>query len=328
MQQVSVPASIPDRLRAIPSFFSGANALSRVFLRLALVFAVAVVHLPVSATENGGFGPYAVGAQTLGSGLLPPPGVTMNYGYVLYYEAERFVDGQGRSMVPDFHLAVSAEGTMTRHTWDFQYAGMKFGSALIQEALRVGVDAGGASASDRDVILFNVQPLAVSRAFGAWHLLTVSHLLFPLGNYDTAAMVNAANNYFAFAQEWSATWIPNRHWMVDLSTNLTLNKRNKKSNYKSGDLVALTWGIHHKPFPSAPQWQVGVNGVYLRQIEDDELHDQRVGDGFRIHKASAGPQIGYWFSPAVAVVVKWQKEWDVENAPQGDAFWLQAAFPL
>lgn len=284
--------------------------------------------LPIAATENGGFGPYAIGAQTLGSGIMPSRGTTTTYGYVLYYEAENFVDGRGRSMVPDFHLTVSAEGTMTRHTWDFQYGGMRFGSAVIQEAVRVGIDAGGASESDHDVVLLNIQPLAVSRAFGAWHLLTASHLLFPLGSYDEAALANAENNYFAFAQEFSATWVPNRQWMVDLSTNLTLNKRNKKSDYKSGDLIGLTWAVNHNPFRAAPQWQFGVNGLYLRQIEDDQLHDQRAGDGFRIHKTSAGPQIAYWFSPAVAVVVKWQKEWNVRNAPQGDAFWLQAAFPL
>lgn len=295
---------------------------------MAMLLGIASVHPVASATENGGFGPYAVGAQTLGSGFLPPPGKTMTYGYMLYYSAGKFADSNGHSMIPDFGLDVAAEATMTRHAWDVTYAGFSFGSAIIQEAAHVGVDAAGNSDSDGGFMLLNVQPLAISRTMGRWHVLTASHLLFPLGDYEPAAMANSANNYFSFAQELSATWMPTPRWMVDISTNISFNERNKKTDYKSGDQVGVTWAANHRPFAGSPNWQVGVSGLYLRQIEDDRVNDVAVGDGFRILKITGGPQVGYWFSPAFAVVVKWQKEWDVRNAPQGDAFWMQAAFPM
>lgn len=289
---------------------------------------VFIVHPNVMATENGGFGPYGVGAQTLGSSFLPPPGKTVAYGYMLLYSAGEFVGGDGRPMISDFNLDVVAEATMMRYAWDFTYAGFRFGSALVQEAVHVSVDAAGNGDSDGGLMLLNIQPLAVSRMAGSLHLLTASHVMIPLGRYDPAASANSAHNYFTFAQEFSATWTPDVRWILDITANVSLNERNKKTGYKSGNLVGVTWAANHRPFAAAPNWQIGINGFYLRQIEDDRMGDVRFGDGFRLLKVAAGPQLAYWFSPSVAVVAKWQKEWEVRNAPKGDLLWIQAAFPL
>lgn len=322
---------MPKRFHSL-SFMNKSIAISRsrgrTWMALVYLLGVASIHTAARATENGGFGPYAVGAQTLGAGVLPPAGKTTTYQYTLYYSAGTFVDGDGKSMIPGFDLTVAAEGTMTRHTWDLSYAGLSFGSALIQQAIHVQLDAAGNSDEDGGFTLLNIQPIAISRTIGSWHLLTASHLLFPLGHYDATALANSANNYFAFAQEFSATWTPSARWMVDVSTNLSFNRRNKKTEYKSGDLFGLTWAANYRPFANAPNVQVGLNGLYLRQIEDDMKRSSPVGDGFRIRKVSAGPQIGYWISPHIAVVLKWQKEWEVRNAPKGDVIWLQAAIPM
>lgn len=293
-----------------------------------LVVGLSSVHSIAAAAENGGFGPYGVGAQTLASGILAPQGATVQYGYLAYYSASKFVDDNGHSAIPGFEVNVAVEATMTRHTWDFTYGGFTFGSALIQEAAHVDVEAAGTSDSARGPVFVNIQPLAIGRHMGDWHVLTATHLLFPLGSYDRNALANSANNYFTFTQELSVTWIPTAKWMLDLSSNISINRRNPKTDYRSGDLVDFTWGANYRPFESDPRWQVGVSGIYHYQYQDDEVKGKEVPGGFRLRKFNAGPQLGFWLTPAAAVVLKWHKEWEVRNGPQGDVFWLQAAFPI
>ncbi|MGQ0503509.1 MAG: SphA family protein [Panacagrimonas sp.] len=283
------------------------------------------------ASESGGFGPFAVGAQTLGSGVLAPPGVTVNYAYLLYYTADKFVGNDGKTFAPlaDFKLDAYAEATMTRHTWQFTAGGFNFGSAIIQEAIHLEVEVAGQKDSSSGAVLVNLVPLIVGRHMGNWHALAAGHFIMP-GNYDKDALANGTQNYFTFTQELSVTWTPTPQWMIDLSTNYSWNHRNHQTDYESGDLYGLTWGANYRPIASDPRWQVGLHGLYLKQVEDDRIGNDSVPlpGGFRLRKMNAGPQFGYWFNPGAAVVFKWTKEWDTRNGPEGDLFWLQAAFPI
>lgn len=301
---------------------------SRILGTVSLLVGASFIHSAASAAENGGFGPYGVGAQTLGSGILAPPGATVQYAYFAYYSANKFVDDSGHSAVPGFELDAAVEATMTRYTWDFNYHGITFGSAIIQGASHVNVEASGVRDSARGMNFINVQPIAIGLNMGDWHVLTATHLLFPVGSFDRDALANSTNNYFTYAQELSVTWIPTVRWMIDLSSNISVNRRNPKTDYRSGDLVDLTWGAAYRPFEADPRWQVGASGMYHHQYQDDEVEGRDVPGGFRLKKLNAGPQVGFWITPAAAVVLKWHKEWEVRNGPQGDLIWLQAAFPI
>lgn len=116
--------------------------------------------------------------------------------------------------------------------------------------------------------------------------------------------------------------------MLDLSSSISFNRTNPETDYRSGTLLGFTWAANYRPFASRPQWQIGINGLYLDQIRDDEIDGEDVPGGFQLRKITAGPQVGYWITPAAAVVMKWAREYEVRNAPQGDQIWLQAAFPF
>lgn len=305
------------------------GVLCRAVCGLSLLAGTVLMPSLASASENGGFGPFAVGAQTLGSGVLAPPGVTVNYGYLLYYTADKFVGNNGKTFIPDFQLDAVAEATMTRHTWQFTAAGFNFGSAIIQQAVDLKVNINGQKDSSSGAVLVNLVPLVVGRHMGDWHVLTASHFLMP-GNYDKDELANATQNYFTYTQELSITWIPSPQWMLDLSTNYSWNRRNHQTDYKSGNLYGLTWGANYRPIASDPHWQVGLQGLYLKQVEDDRIGKDSVPlpGGFRLSKMNVGPQFGYWFNPGAAVVLKWTNELNTRNGPEGDIFWLQAAFPI
>jgi hypothetical protein len=85
--------------------------------------------------------------------------------------------------------------------------------------------------------------------------------------------------------------------------------------------------VGHRPFANQ-KWDLGFSGFYSHQLSDDELGRQDVPTGARTRKFAIGPKLVYWLTPAAAIVAQWHRETAVHNAPQGDLFWLECAFPL
>lgn len=173
----------------------------------AAVLAVAATcsHTTAVASEGGSFGNYGVGASTLASGILGPPGTFVQYGYLLFYSADKFVDDRGNSSIPDFDLNVIAMATITRYTWDFKYKGFSFASALIPEALHVDVSIGSERDKATGLAYINVQPLAIGRSFGDFHVMTAMHVFLPTGHFDQNALANSTLNHKGITQEMSVT---------------------------------------------------------------------------------------------------------------------------
>lgn len=209
----------------------------------------------------------------------------------------------------------------------FQGAGLNVSSGLIQEAMHVDVKAGGQHDTATGNWALGIQPLILSGAIGNLHYLTGSYIFFPAGQYRPNALANATLNYLSFSQDIAFTWLPPPQWMLDLSTNISINGTNHETNYRSGNYVAVTYGAQYRLL-MAPKWQIGISGPYLDQYQNDRLHVDKVPGGFQLRKLTGGPQFGYWLSPAAALVVKWHHEFDVRNRPQGDQFWLQTSFPI
>lgn len=279
------------------------------------------------ASEGGAFGNYGVGALTVASGFLPPQGETYFYGYVLNYTADRFVNGDGDSIIPDFNLNVTVEASVLKRTWNFKIAGLSVASGLIQEAAHVNVKAGGQHDRSTGNVMLAVQPLILAGAVGNLHFLTTSYIFIPAGDYEPESLANHALNYYTYSQDVSLTWLPTPRWMLDLTTNISINGTNHDTNYHSGDLMAVTWGAQYRP-ASAPKWQVGLSGLYFNQIEDDRINGDKVPGGFQLFKITGGPQLAYWPTQTVAIAAKWHHEFEVENGPKGDQLWIQAGFPF
>lgn len=297
-------------------------------LTLTVLMSAAVGSPMALASEGGTFGNYGVGSQTLGSAILAPQDTTAFYGYLLYYTADSFRDGDGNSAISDFNLALRVEATYLRHTWKWQPAGLSFASGLIQEAVRVDVEVGGVRDRSTGLFLMNVVPVILGGSAGNVHYLFASHFLIPAGDYEPDALANHTLNYGTYSQEVSLTWLPTSRWILDLSTNLSFNWENPDTNYRSGNLLGLTYGVNYRP-DKAPKWQIGVGGLYLNQFTDDEVDGKSVPGGFRLRKLNAGPQATYWVVPgSTAVMFKWTHEWEVRNGPKGDLFWIQGAIPF
>lgn len=298
------------------------RAVARSLLGLSLLLTASQ-----SPGSENGTGNYGVGVQTVAAGMLPPPGMTLFNGYSVYYTANSFRDDEGESMIPGFQADLHVQALRAVHTWG-TYRGITLTSSLIFESIYAKIEAFGEHDSDFGPTLVDVEPVHLGIQLGDWYLQTGTYFWLPIGSYDRTALANSSFGYATVSQSVAATWLPTPQWEVTLDANVSFNFKNKDTNYHSGDLYGLTYSMSYRPLLSNPKWQFGVNGFYVEQFNDDAIDGNKVPTGFRLQKFAVGPQVVYWFSPAVAVVFKWQNESAVRNAPDGDSFWLQAAFPL
>ncbi|MDB5988547.1 MAG: putative signal peptide protein [Nevskia sp.] len=315
-------------LRRIVQARRRSQCLRRRLIGPGLLCAALLLAAPsVEASENGS-GNFAVGAQTVIAAYFPPPNLTEFYGYLLYYHAGSFRDDHGHSAIPDFEANILAQAYRVAHTWGYSAGGFSFSSSAIAETVYAKVHAGGETDDTFGIDLLELDPLHVNFDWGHLHLQTGPFFYLPVGPYDPTSLANSTTHYATFAHELAATWMPTPKWDVSLDSNVSFNLRNKATGYRSGDLFAVTYGVNYRPFDSNQKWQFGINGFYEQQFSDDHSFGQPVPTGARLRKFAVGPQAVYWVSPAVAVVVKWQHEMAVRNAPRGDLMWLECAFPL
>lgn len=294
----------------------------------AMCLALSVISTPALPAEGGGLGNFGVGALTVASAFVPPPGQSQVAGYLLYFSADHFRGDSGKGdLIPDFSLDLFVEAAVFKHTWNFKIAGLNVSSALLQEAAHVSLEAAGQSDKATGNWALGIQPLILSGAVGNLHFLSGSYFFFPAGDFDPDSLANPGLNYLSFSHEIAFTWLPNANWAFDLSTNININGSNHDTKYRSGDVLGLTYAAAYRP-SGAPKWQFGVSGLYFEQYEDDELNNQKVPGGFRTKKITGGPQIAYWPTQASAIAFKWHHEFEVRNGPQGNQLWIQGAIPF
>ncbi|WP_261521049.1 SphA family protein, partial [Burkholderia multivorans] len=148
----------------------------------------------------------------------------------------------------------------------------------------------------------------------------------PTGAYNVNRIANVGTNTYAFMPSLNATWFPTPDWELSGTALLEINSPNHATNYHSGAVASFDWLIGYSV---TKQFQVGVQGFYLKQFTDDTINGQSVnGDGFRGQAVGIGPQIRWDWTPGSSVVLKYQHEFAVRNRPQGERIWLEVSVPF
>ena len=101
------------------------------------------------------------------------------------------------------------------------------------------------------------------------------------------------------------------------------NSENKDTQYQSGNDLQVDHIVAKHMGPVA----VGLGGYVHRQLEGDSGEGAILGD-FKAKAASIGPQVRYQFAKGISVAAKYQKEFDVENRPEGQKFAFDITIPF
>jgi len=265
---------------------------------------------------------YADGAESLGVAQLPPPG-TYLLTYTNYYTADRLNDGDGDNLVPDFSLNAFANIARVVHVSDKTFLGATVAAHALIPVVNLDVKAGGQSQSNFGLGDIIVSPLVLGWKKGDWNLVATVDTFIPTGDYKAGDLANIGRNYWTFEPVFAATYAqPGGGWEASAKVMYDFNTTNDDTDYRSGQSLHTDAAVAY----TTGKLTLGLTGYYYRQTTDDKIAGARVGpDGVRGEAFALGPLVRYVVGN-VPVTAQWQHEFHAENRPQGDKFWVKAAF--
>jgi len=313
MKQV-LPAAKTKRYGRLKKYFQ------MFFLPLFVSLFVATTGGNVFATEGGG-GAYPNGAEDFMAGAVPPPG-TYFLDYLTYYKADKFRDGSGGKLMPDFDLKVTANVFRFLYVTKQQILGGFWGMHVFIPVLNVDVRNPYGSQSKTGLGDIIVDPFILSWHWKNFHLVTGLDIYIPTGKYDKNNLANLGRNYWTFEPIVGATFISDGGFEVSGKFMYDINTKNDDTEYKSGQEFHFDYTIAQK----FGNWSIGLGGYYYKQMTNDKLNGNKVGpDGFKGQVFAFGPQIKYDYKN-MSFILKYQTETSVENRPEGDKFWFKFVY--
>jgi hypothetical protein len=279
--------------------------------------------LPAAQATEGGGSSYPMGAENYMTGAMPPPGFYTQI-FAESYRADRLLDNRGKSALDDFHL--SADVIAPRLIWVTEQkvldGDLAFHLNVPLVDLRVDVNGQHQKKTGMGDIIFG--PALGYHYSDKFHAIYALDIFAPTGRYDRGDLANIGRNYWAFEPIAAFSYVDPAGVNADIKVMYDFNLRNRATDYRSGQELhadySLGWGFGNG-------WVVGVGGYMYRQTTDDLQDGERIEDN-RGRAFAIGPSIKYASDSGWFVTAKWQKESEVRNRPEGEAYWVKLTIPL
>ena len=279
------------------------------------------------AAENGNIS-WPIGVNTVLNGVATQPGETRLYNYTLFYSADRLNDSAGDKVGFDVEANIFVNALRLDRGWTRTWGNTHLVSGFVLPVVDASIEIAGQKSTTTAVGNISLKPLIIgthndSKTF--FQQIAPLDLDIPSGSYNSGRAANAAVNYYSWQPNYGWTWLPSPRVEIGGTLSAAINSKNDDTDYRSG------WTLHYEQllaYSITDKVQVGLQGFYFKQMSDDELSGDTYLDGYRVQGAALGPQVRYTFSPGVAAVVKYQREFASKNRSEGDRFWLQFTFPL
>jgi hypothetical protein len=156
-----------------------------------------------------------------------------------------------------------------------------------------------------------------------FHVTTGVDIYMPTGSYNQDRLANIGRNYWTFEPIVALTYLSDGGFEISAKFMYDFNTENDDTNYQSGQEFHFDYVIGYHV---NKQWAVGLGGYYYQQTTDDELNGVTVSpDGFKGKVYSIGPVAQYNYKN-MSFTAKWQYEFDAENKPEGNKFWLNFVY--
>ncbi|WP_053221261.1 SphA family protein [Pseudomonas fildesensis] len=279
--------------------------------------------LPGAQATEGGGSSYPMGAENYMTGAMPPPGFYTQI-FAESYRADRLLDNRGKSALDDFHLR--ADVIAPRLIWVTEQkvldGDLAFHLNVPLVDLRVDVNGQHQKKTGMGDIIFG--PALGYHYSDKFHAIYALDVFAPTGRYDRGDLANIGRNYWAFEPIAAFSYVDPAGVNADIKVMYDFNLRNRATDYRSGQELhadySLGWGFDNG-------WVVGVGGYVYRQTTDDRQDGARVEDN-RGRAFAIGPSIKFASDSGWFVTAKWQKESEVRNRPEGEAYWVKLTIPL
>ena len=279
--------------------------------------------LPAAQATEGGGSSYPMGADNYMTGAIPPPGFYAQI-FAERYRADRLLDNRGKSALDDFHL--SADVIAPRLIWVTEQkvldGALAFHLNVPLVDLRVDVNGQHQKKTGMGDIIFG--PALGYHYSDKLHAIYALDIFAPTGRYDRGDLANIGRNYWAFEPVAAFSYVDPAGMNADIKIMYDFNLRNSATDYRSGQELhadySLGWGLGNG-------WVIGAGGYVYRQTTDDRQDGDRVADN-KGRAVAIGPSVKYASDSGWFVTAKWQKESQVRNRPEGEAYWVKLTIPL
>ncbi|MEN2985459.1 MAG: transporter [Thermodesulfovibrionaceae bacterium] len=255
------------------------------------------------------------------AGAVPPPG-TYFLNYFTLYKSDKFNDRYGKSSIPNFELKVIANVFRFLHVTDKKIFGGNWAIHVLIPILNVNVSLPIGSKSRTGVGDIVVDPFILSWHLKNWHFATGIDIYIPTGDYDKRRLANTGRNYWTFEPIFAFSYLSDNGFDVSFKFMYDINTKNHDTGYLSGQEFHFDYTVGKK----FDKWTLGLGGYYYKQITNDKINGVKVApDGNKGQAFAIGPQIKFDYKN-MNFTLKYQKEMEIKNRPEGDKFWFKFVY--
>lgn len=287
-------------------------------MKKVMLLACLAAIFPMAHATEGGSDSYPLGAEGFGAGVLPPPGVYL-VTYYQNYQADKVVNKDGNSIVPDFELEANA--IVPRLVWmtDKKVLNGQLGFYAIQPIVNLDVKAAGASDSETGFGDIAVAPI-LSWHNGNHHWATAFESSIPTGDYSVGKLANIGKNYYTARPIAAYSYHQPNGWDISTKISYSINSENNDTHYDSGDYLGGDYAVGYE---IKPRFTFGIQGYVFKQMTNDKKEGVEIGN--RGQSIAVGPAVQYQ-GKGWSLEGKYLTETNVKNRAEGDSAWLKAVW--
>ncbi|QJI28506.1 hypothetical protein HKK55_07170 [Pseudomonas sp. ADAK18] len=295
-----------------------------------------LISLPALATEGGvdNIGPGTDGFYILPLDVnnLPDHMFAFNL-YYNHYEARKLNISSLGGKVSGVDIQSDAVIPRLDYLSPVRVLGGRLGAYIAQPWIKQQVSMFGMSDQRESMGDTTLAPIILWDMGKNLTLATALEITLPTGEYDATRLANTSNNFYTYKPLVSATWMPNERTELSIKTTYSFNKENPDTHYRSGQIFHFDYSASYKVTDNL---SLGVNGYYLKQTTDDKqygrtvvnIYGEDVDDGVKGQVFAIGPAVYFTFLKYASAEVRWAKEFDVKNRPEGDMLWAKLTIPF
>ncbi|WP_417697452.1 SphA family protein [Pseudomonas sp.] len=291
--------------------------------------------LPALATETGvdniGTGTDGFFVLPLDVDNLPDHMFAFNL-YYNHYKARKFNISSLGGEVPDVEIESTAVVPRIDYLSPLRVAGGRLGIYVGQPWIKQEISVFGLQDTREGMGDTTISPIVLWDMGKNLTLAAALEITVPTGEYSTDRLANTSTNFYTYKPLFSFTWLPTENTEVSMKTTYSFNRENKDTDYRSGQIFHFDYSASYRLTDNV---MLGLNGYYLKQTTDDKQYGrtvqfagQDVDDGVRGQVFAIGPALHLTFLKYASAEIRWAKEFNVENRPEGEMLWAKISIPF